>query len=51
MEKYRIRRLMVQNDKGVYTGILSLADIVHHGKTQQIGAELLDEISMPVRYP
>jgi len=45
MMKYRIRRLMVQNNSGDYVGILSLADVVRHRGTARLSAHVLEEIT------
>ncbi len=45
MMKYRIRRLMVQNNSGDYVGILSLADIVRHRGAAWLSAHVLEEIT------
>jgi predicted transcriptional regulator len=47
MERYRIRRLMVQNDRGDFVGMLALADIARHRAVNGLGAEILEEVSQP----
>jgi CBS domain-containing protein len=47
MEDHQIRRLMVQNDDGVFTGILSLADLAHHHETERLSARILEEVTQP----
>jgi CBS domain-containing protein len=45
MMKYRIRRLMVQNNSGDYVGILSLADVVRHRGAARLSTHVLEEIT------
>ncbi len=47
MEQHQIRRLMVQNDIGDYVGMLSLADLARRSNTEQLSAEVLEEVSQP----
>lgn len=47
MEEHQVRRLLVQNDHGQYTGILSLADLVSHWDTEELGITVLEEVSQP----
>ncbi len=46
MEKHQIRRLMVQNDRGDFTGIISLADLALHHK-DELEVEVLEQVSQP----
>jgi len=48
MEEYRVRRLMVQNERGDFVGMLSLADLARHSETEQLCAEILEEVSQAV---
>jgi CBS domain-containing protein len=47
MEKYQIRRLMVQDGNGNFVGMLSLADLARHREAERLGAQILEEISQP----
>lgn len=47
MEEYQVRRIMVQNESGTITGILSLADLAHHRQTESLGAEVLTKVTQP----
>ncbi len=46
MEKHQIRRLMVQNNRGDFTGIISLADLALHHK-DKLEVEVLEQVSQP----
>lgn len=46
MEKHQIRRLMVQDDSGDFTGIISLADLALHHEGR-LEAEILEQVSQP----
>lgn len=46
MEKHQIRRLMVQNNSGDFTGIISLADLALHRK-QKLEVKVLEQLSQP----
>lgn len=47
MEEHQIRRLMVQNSNGDFTGMLALADLARHRETADLGAGILEEVSQP----
>jgi len=47
MEEHQIRRLMVQDSKGNFVGILSLADLARHREAELLGARILEEVSQP----
>lgn len=47
MEEYQIRRLMVQDSNGNFVGMLSLADLARHREAEQLGAQVLEEVSQP----
>ena len=47
MEDHRIRRLMVQNSSGEFVGMLTLADLARHRETEQLSAEILEQVSQP----
>ncbi|MCO6411424.1 MAG: CBS domain-containing protein [Thiogranum sp.] len=47
MEDHQIRRLMVQNSEGDFTGMLALADLARHRETAGLGAAILEEVSQP----
>jgi predicted transcriptional regulator len=47
MEEYQIRRIMVQNTSGDFVGMLTLADMARHPETEQLSAEILEEVSQP----
>ncbi|MCW8874964.1 MAG: CBS domain-containing protein [Gammaproteobacteria bacterium] len=46
MEKHQIRRLMVQDNSGDFTGIISLADLALHHK-EKLEVEVLEQVSQP----
>ena len=45
MEKHQVRRLLVKNGNGEYTGVLSLADLARHHESEQFSLEVLEEVS------
>lgn len=47
MEDHQIRRLIVQDQSGKYVGMLALADIARHREMEDLGAEILTEVSQP----
>lgn len=47
MEDHQVRRLIVQDQSGKYVGILALADIARHREMEDLGAEILTEVSQP----
>jgi CBS domain-containing protein len=47
LERRQIRRVMVVDDKGALSGILSLADVANHATKRKAG-ELLREVSTPL---
>jgi len=47
MEEHQIRRLMVQDSSGHFVGMLSLADLARNHGTEDLGAEILAEVSLP----
>jgi len=47
MEEHQVRRLMVQNGSGKFTGMLALADLARHHETEELCAEILEEVSQP----
>ncbi|MBD3345247.1 MAG: CBS domain-containing protein [Chitinivibrionales bacterium] len=48
MEQYKVRRLLVKNSEGMFTGIISLGDLAVHGSIN-LGAEILKEVSQPAQ--
>jgi CBS domain-containing protein len=46
MENHQIRRLMVQDNSGEFTGIISLADLALHHKVK-LEAKILEQVSQP----
>lgn len=49
MREYQIRRLMIQDNNGEFIGMLSIADLARHAKTDLIGSEILKAVSRPSR--
>lgn len=47
MEEYQVRRLMVQDNDGLFVGMLTLADVARHRGTEEFRAEILKEITQP----
>lgn len=47
MEEHQVRRLVVQNSKGEAVGVLTLADLARHHETEDLSAEILEEVSQP----
>lgn len=47
MEEHQIRRLMVQDSDGHFVGMLALADLARHRGAEQLGAQILEEVSQP----
>lgn len=46
MEKHQVRRLMVQDNSGNFTGIIALADLALHHK-EKLEADVLEQVSQP----
>ncbi|MDT8387525.1 MAG: CBS domain-containing protein [Thiogranum sp.] len=47
MEEHQVRRLLVKNSQGDFTGLLALADLARHHELEHISAEILEEVSQP----
>lgn len=48
MAKNRIRRLLVNDERGRVTGILSLADLARNEISHVLSGEVMEEISQPI---
>jgi predicted transcriptional regulator len=47
MEEHQVRRLVVHNSQGESVGVLTLADLARHHETEDLSAEILEEVSQP----
>lgn len=47
MEEHQIRRLMVQDSSDNFVGMLTLADLARHREAEQLGVQILEELSQP----
>jgi CBS domain-containing protein len=47
MEENQIRRLMVENGKGEFVGMLAVADLARHHETGQLLNEVVEQVSQP----
>ena len=50
MEEHQIRRLMVQDKRGKFVGLLALADLARHHETEKLSVEILEEVSKPTAH-
>jgi CBS domain-containing protein len=47
MEENQVRRLMVENDKGEYVGMLAVADLARRREAGQLLNEVVQQVSQP----
>lgn len=47
MEQHQIRRLLVRNTTGEFTGMLSVADLARHPDSEPMASGIMEEVSQP----
>jgi CBS domain-containing protein len=47
MEEKRIRRIVVQDDRGAYVGVVSLSDLAQITEDRQLAANTLEKVTEP----